>query len=68
VSPTVYSANLNALRRVELVRTRTDRALGTGSITFASGPGPGYDAAWIMLARPAEVLALVESTRRRYGR
>jgi hypothetical protein len=50
------------------VRTRTDRALGTGSITFASGPGPGYDAAWIMLARPAEVLALVESTRRRYGR
>jgi len=68
VSPTVYSANLNALRRIELVRTRTDRALGTGSITFLAGPGPGYDAAWIMLARPAEVLALVESTRRRYGR
>ncbi|MFM9145078.1 MAG: hypothetical protein ACKORL_06895, partial [Phycisphaerales bacterium] len=48
--------------------TIAEAALGTGSITFLAGPGPGYDAAWIMLARPAEVLALVESTRRRYGR
>lgn len=68
LAPTVYSGNLNALRRIELLRSGIDRALGTGTITFSARTEPGYDASWVMVPRAEEVLAKVEETRRRYGR
>lgn len=68
LAPTVYSANLNALQRVELLQTRLDRALRSGTITFSSRNEGHYDAAWVMISNAAEVLALIEETRRRYRR
>jgi uncharacterized membrane protein YdbT with pleckstrin-like domain len=68
LAPTVYSANLNALQRVELLQTRIDRALRSGTITFSSRHEGHYDAAWVMVSNAAEVLALIEETRRRYRR
>jgi hypothetical protein len=68
LSPTVYSANLNALRRIELLQSGIDRALGTGTVTFSTRNEGRYDAAWLMVPRGADVIALVEETRRRYGR
>jgi hypothetical protein len=68
LSPTVYSAPLGSLRRVELVRSWSDRPFRTGTITFSTVPNPGYEAAWLMLARPDDVLAEIDRARRRYGR
>ena len=68
LSPTVYSAQLNALRRVELLQDSIDRVLGTGTITFSTRTEGRYEAAWLMVSRGADVLAMVEEARRRYGR
>jgi hypothetical protein len=68
LAPSVYSATLNSLRRVELLRSRTDRLFRTGTITFSARGTGGHDAAWVMVQSPDRVLALVESARRRYGR
>lgn len=68
LSPTVYSATLGSLRRVELVRTWSDRPFRTGTVTFSTVANPGYEAAWLMLARPEDVLAAIDRARRRYGR
>lgn len=68
LAPTVYSGNLNAIRRIELLQAGIDRALGTGTITFSSRAEGAYDAAWVMVPRAADVLATVEETRRRYRR
>ena len=68
LAPTVYSANLNALRRVELAQDRLDRALRTGTVTFSTRTEGRWDAAWVMVPRAREVHELVEATRRRYGR
>ena len=68
LAPTVYSANLNALRRVELLQNGIDRALRTGTITFSTRVEGRYEAAWLMVPRGTDVLAVVEDARRRYGR
>jgi hypothetical protein len=68
LAPTVYSANLNSLQRVELLQTRIDRALRSGTITFSSRHDGQYDAAWVMVPSAGHVLALIEETRRRYRR
>lgn len=68
LAPTVYSATLNSLRRVELVQDGTDRALGTGTVTFSTRADGPYDAAWVMVPRAGDVHALVERTRHRYRR
>lgn len=68
LTPSVYSATLNSLRRVELLRSRTDRLFRTGTITFSARGSGGHDAAWVMVQSPDRVLELVESARRRYGR
>jgi hypothetical protein len=59
---------LNALQRVELLQTRIDRALRSGTITFSSRHEGHYDAAWVMVSNATQVLALIEETRRRYRR
>jgi hypothetical protein len=68
LAPTVYSANLNALRRVELEQDRVDRLLRTGTVTFSTRTEGRWEAAWVMVPRAREVHELVEATRRRYGR
>lgn len=68
LSPTVFSASLINLRRVELLQTNIDRSLQTGTITFRTQVKGHYDAAWVMIPHAAEVLAVIEETRRRYGR
>ena len=68
LAPTVYSANLNALRRVELEQDRIDRLLRTGTVTFSTRTEGRWEAAWVMVPRAREVHELVEATRRRYGR
>lgn len=68
LAPTVYSANLNALRRVELEQDRIDRALRTGTVTFSTRTEGRWEAAWVMVPRARQVHELVEATRRRYGR
>ena len=65
LSPTVYSANLNALRRVELLQEGADRALGTGTITFSTRGEGTWEAAWVMVPRARLVLELVEAARRK---
>jgi hypothetical protein len=65
LAPTVYSANLNALRRVELLQEGADRALRTGTITFSTRSEGTWEAAWVMVPRAREVLELVESARRK---
>ena len=68
LAPMVYSANLNALRRVELEQDRVDRLLRTGTVTFSTRTEGRWEAAWVMVPRAREVHELVEATRRRYGR
>ena len=68
LAPTVYSANLNALRRIELLQTGLDRTLRTGTVTFSTRHEGHYEAAWVMVSDAERVIALVEETRRRYGR
>ena len=68
LAPTVYSATLNSLRRVELLQDGTDRVLGTGTVTFSSRADGPYDAAWVVVPRARDVHALVEQTRHRYRR
>jgi hypothetical protein len=53
---------------VELLQTRIDRALRSGTITFSSRHAGQYDAAWVMVPSAGQVLALIEETRRRYRR
>ena len=65
LAPTVYSANLNALRRVDLLQEGADRVLGTGTITFSTRTEGTWEAAWVMVPRARRVLELVESTRRK---
>lgn len=68
LAPTVYSANLNTLRRIELLQTGLDRTLRTGTVTFSTRHEGHYEAAWVMVPDAERVIAVVEETRRRYGR
>ena len=67
LSPTVFVSRLRDLRRIDLAADLGDRALGTGTVTFGTRTDGPYDAAWVMVARAADVHALVVDTKRRYG-
>ena len=68
LAPTVYSAELRNLRRIELVRSWWERLLGIGTVTFSARPEGPHDAAWLMVGRATEIHSLVLETKRRYGK
>ncbi len=68
LSPTVYSAELRKLRRIELTSSIWQRMLGLGTVTFSARTEGAHDAAWVMVARAAEIHALVLQTKQRFGK
>lgn len=66
--PSLYSCSLQRLKRIEVGGSIWQRLSGVGTLTFSARAEGPADAAWVMVARAAEVHALVLETKRRYGR
>jgi uncharacterized membrane protein YdbT with pleckstrin-like domain len=68
VSPTIYQVPLQRLKRVDLAQSAPARLVGTGTVNFSQQSQGGYDAAWVLAPRAAELRQLVLDTRQRYRR